>query len=234
MTMKTKAYTCLAAIALITTAQAGAASSEFQGSNLWQWFTGGSVGYLTDLDHGMYNFQVGMVNRNPGDRTSHSIYLQVGYAQDDAHYHYPTYIPGVPPPVGGPTENASINLHIIPITANYKFEAPITGNLNYYVGLGLGCAVMDYTNDWNWSQALPPPAINHESGTDSETYIRLYGELFGGLSYNISDSFQVFGGARFICMSNVDHYNHISSSPANYNAGLNHDFLLELGARYRF
>jgi len=226
--MKTKAYTCLAGIALITAAQAGTASSDLQGSELWRWFVGASAGYLTDADHGMYNLQVGMENRNPGDRTSHALYLQIGYAQDDAHYHYST----PPPAVGGPTENASIDLHIIPITANYKYEAPITGNLDYYVGVGLGFVVMDYTNNWNWSAPVTPP-FNHASGTDDQTDIRLYGELSGGLAYNISDAFKVFGGARFICMSNVDHTINVIGASA-YNAGLNHDFLFELGASYRF
>jgi len=223
--MKTKAYACLVGMALITAAQAGSASSELQGSSLWQWFTGGSVGYLTDLDHAMYNVQVGMEYRTPGDQTSHSLYLQLGYTQDDAGY-------GHASAPGGVVQSASVDLHIIPVTANYKYEAPLSGNLHYYVGLGVGFVIMNYTNDWTWYQVTAPP-FPHGSGTDDQTDVRLYSELFGGLSYNISQSFEFFGGARFDMMSNVDHNVNVIGAP-KFNAGINHDFLFELGARYHF
>ena len=240
--MKAKIHTCLVAIALVTAAQAGTPSPtqspEIQGSGLWQWFVGGSIGHLTDLDHGMYDFQLGMEYRNPVDRTSQAVFLQVGYTHYDVDFQYPQippYIPGgpIPPiPAGAPTGSASIDLQIIPITVNYKYEAPITGNLNYYVGLGLGCAVINYTDDWSWYQPTAPP-FPHGSGRDEQTDIRPYGELFGGFSYNVSDSFQVFSGMRFICMNNVDYSIPVPGS-SRYNVGINHDFLFELGAHYRF
>ena len=228
--MKTTAFTLFAGFALATATQAGTPSpisAPAPSAGLWQWFAGGSVGYLTDLDEEMYNLHLGMEYKCPGERSSHAIFLQVGFAQDDANYAF------YPPPGngGGRTETSAIDLDIIPITLNYKYEAALTGRLNYYVGLGLGIAILDSSNDWTWQQVTAPPAPFAGNGSTDNTDVRFYGELFAGLTYNVSDAFQVYAGARYIFMDNED----IRATSLNtYDAGINNDVLLEAGMRFHF
>jgi len=225
--MKTTAFTLLAGFALTAAAIAGtpAPVTPPPSVGLWTWFAGGSVGYLTDLEQPMYSLNLGMEYKRPGASGSHSIYLQVGYAEDDASY---GYHPGI---AGAKSADASIDMHIIPITLDYKYEGTLSGHLNYYVGLGLGIAVVDTSCDWSWSQALPPPYGNG-NGSNDQTQVRFYGEIFAGLSYSVTDAFQIYAGARYILMDNADRYVHVNGQ--TYDAGINNNFLLELGLRYHF
>ena len=226
--MKTTAFTLLAGLALATTAGAGtpAPVAPPPSGGLWTWFAGGSVGYLTDLDQPMYSLNLGMEYKRPGTTATHAIYLQVGYTQDDDSYGYHSNIPGAR------SEWGSIDMHVVPITLDYKYEATLSGHLNYYVGAGLGIAVVETSCDWSWSQSLPPPYGGTHSDSDDRTDVRFYAEIFAGLSYNVTDAFQIFAGARYILMNNVDRNLHVAG--ASYDAGLNNDFLLELGLRYHF
>ena len=223
----------LAGLALVTLAHAGTpttTTAPAPSAGLWQWFVGGSAGYVTDIDAAMYNLQVGAEYKNPGAQGTHAIYLEVGFTQDDASY---MYSPPPPPFTGGRTENASIDLNIIPITLNYKYEAPITGHLNYYVGLGLGIAILDSSYDWSWNQGGVAAPYNQGAGSDDQTQVRFYGDVFAGLSYTMSDSFRVFAGVRYIFMDNVDRQIDVTNA-ADYTAGINNDVLFELGVRCNF
>jgi hypothetical protein len=229
--MKTTAFACLAGLALVTAARAGISTTVMapaSGGGLWEWFIGGSAGYLTDLEEGMYGLQVGVENQNPGGRVGHAVFLEVGFTQDDADYKL------VPPPgvAGGRTEEASIDLDIIPITLNYKCEIAFTNRLNGYVGLGLGVAVVDSSYDWSWIQALPPPN-GHKGGSDEQTDVRFYGDVFAGLSYDVSESFELFAGVRYIFMDEDEQDINVTGV-SDYNEGINGDVLIELGARYHF
>jgi len=237
--LKTTAFTLLAGFALATTAGAGtpAPVTPPPSVGLWTWFAGGSVGYLTEAEHPMYSLNLGMEYKQPGSQASHSIYLQIGYARDDASFEYPTlqhssggiFIP--PPPPGSISEHSSIDMDIIPITLDYKYEGTLTGRLNYYVGLGLGIAIVNTSCDWSWSQSLPPP-YGDRGGREDHTDVRFYGEIFAGLSYNVTDQFQIYSGARYILMDNVERDVHVTG--ASYDAGINNNLLLELGLRYHF
>jgi hypothetical protein len=225
--MKTKAITIWAGLALVTAAQAGTPSMTMTpapSGKLWQWFAGGSAGYLTHLDQEMYNLQVGAEYRPSGASGSHALYLQVGFAEDDTSYNYISNIPG------DVSERANIDVNIIPITLNYKYEATLAGRLDGYIGLGLGVAVLDGSYDWSWSQAVPPPN-NSGEGSESQTDVRFYGEVFAGLAYKVSETFEVFGGARYIFMDDVDQP---MGRVFSYKAGIDNDLLIELGARVRF
>lgn len=228
--MKTHTFACLAGMVLATAAQAGTPATEMApapGSGLWQWFIGGSVGYLTDVEEAMYGLQAGMEYQTPGAQASHAIYLEVGYTQDDASYSDP---PGLP---GAISRNASLDLDIIPITLNYKYQAALTDRLNGYIGLGAGMAVLDSSVDWSWFQAVAPPN-NTGSGNNDDSEVVFYGNLFAGLSYDMSDSFEVFAGARYIFMDNEDLKTIVAGNTIEYEAGIDGDVLIELGMRYRF
>jgi len=229
--MKTTSFILLTGLALVSAASAGTpatATPPPASVGLWEWFAGGSIGYITDINEAMYGLQVGVEYKAPGTRATQAIYLEVGFTHDGANYMYS------PPPgvTGGRTENAAIDLDIIPLTLNYKFEAPITERLHYYLGLGLGIVFLDSSYDWSWSQAVTPPN-NQGVGGDDRTEVRFYGDVFAGLSYTLSDSLRVFAGVRYIFMDDVNRHIDVTQV-ADYTAGINNDVLFELGMRYSF
>ena len=180
------------------------------------------------LIYGLWNTISTAKYKNPAHKGTHALYLEVGFTQEDTSYHYS------PPPgmTGGRTENASLDLDIYPITLNYKYEAPLTSYINYYLGLGLGIAILDSSSDWSWSQALAPP-YNQGSGSESNSDTRFYGHVFAGMSYDVSDSFEIFGGVRYIFMDDLDWKSEVHGA-SDYQMGVDDDFLFELGARYHF
>ena len=176
----------------------------------------------------MYGVQGGMEYKAPGARDSHAIYLQVGFTQDDAGFaSYPG--PGVIG--GGRTDLASVDLDIIPITLNYKYERNLVGHLNGYVGLGLGIVILDSSYDSSWMHVTSPPAPFSGTLSDDQTNVRFYGEVSAGLSYDVCSAFEVFAGVRYIFM---DNRNLNIAGAFNYDAGINDDFLFEGGLRFHF
>jgi len=229
-TMKTKTFACLAGLVLATAAQAGTPATEMAPapeSGLWQWFIGGSVGYLTDLEEPMYGLQAGMEYQTAGSPASHAVYLEVGYTQDDVSGSETANLPG------GVSWDASADLDIIPITLNYKYQTALMDRLNAYAGLGVGIAVLDSSVDWRWSQAVAPPN-NTGAGSDDDSEVLFYSHVFAGLSYDVSDSLEIFTGVRYILMDNEDLKVDFAGQSIGYEAGIDGDFLIELGARYRF
>ena len=228
--MKTKALTFLAGLALVAAARAGTLSTQSaqaSSGSLWEWFAGGSAGYLTDMEEGMYGLQVGMEYGNPGGRGTHAIYLEVGFTQDDANFSYISNLPG------GRSEEADIDLDIIPITLNYRYEAPLTDRLNWFIGLGVGVAIVDSSYHWSWTQVVAPPGPVEGGGSDDQTDARLYGDIFVGLSYDVTDSFEVFAGVRYILMDEQSRDIDVGGV-SDFDEGINGDVLIELGALYHF
>lgn len=229
-TMKTRTFACLAGLVLATAAQAGTPAIQTApppAAGLWQWFIGGSVGYLTDFDEPIYGLQVGAEYQAPGSTASHAIYLEIGYTGDDADENHVSNLPG------GISWKASADLDIIPITVNYKYQAAFTDRLNGYVGLGVGVAMLDTSVDWKWSQALPPPN-NTGSGSDDDSDVVFYSHLFAGLSYDVTDSFGIFAGVRYILMDDGDLEANLFGDSLNYEAGIDGDVVVEIGMRYLF
>lgn len=232
--MKTIIPIITAGVALASSAEAGTPAlltAPPPSVDLWTWFAGGSVGYLTEMGRPMYGLHLGAEYKDSGTSATHAIYLQAGYAEDDAAYRYYPGVPGGPPVGGGITEVSALDMSVIPITINYKFEVSLSGRLNFYSGLGLGVAVVDTSIDWSWSQALPPP-LGFGSGRDDHTDVRFYGEVFAGVSYNFSEVFQIYGGARYIFMDDLNPNLHVTG--ASYDAGIDGTCLIELGIRRRF
>jgi opacity protein-like surface antigen len=210
---------------------------------LMSWFAGASVGYLTELEEPMYNLHVGVTNScwmlggwNVG------LFAEVGYTQKDESYTGRPDFQNGPGPTSSSFDvdamgkalqwaadeytpsitsiaTASYDLDIIPITLNVKFERALSGNLNAYIGGGIGAALVDLDI-----------STNTQFGSASDSDWVFVGQVFGGLSYNVTPAFEVYGGVRWIYMSDAD----LSGFNNSATLELGSDCLIELGARYKF
>ena len=175
------------------------------------WFAGASVGYLVEMDAPMYNAHVGVTNscwKIAGWDTA--FYLEVGYAQKSWTDSY--YSDGVP-------FHDNYKVEVLPITLNVKFERNLTGNLNGYFGGGLGMA---------WMNA-------DASGTSDSDWV-FTAQVFAGLSYNVSPSCEIYGGARWIYYSDPTWFGSkqdLGNLPG-FSGNIGSDWLFELGARFKF
>ena|ERR1035437_1798708 len=86
--------------------------------------------------------------------------------------------------------------------------------------------------DWSWTQSVAPPG-GYGAGGEDRTDVRFYGDVFAGLAYDVSDSFKLFAGVRYIFMNDMNRKIDVTGV-SDYSAGINNDVLIELGARYRF
>ena len=185
----------------------------------WNWFAGGSVGYLTDVEEAMYTLHLGTEYTCDNHDCSHAIFLEVGYADFDDNIGGPSL------DVGDSTFDIDfdIDTNIIPLTLNYKFEKGIAQNLGWYIGAGAGVAFVDSDLDAN----VNGNTVESESEDDTV----FYGHAFTGLVYNFTESFETFLGARYIWMDDPDLNNDFVSD--NYGS-LDGDVLVELGLRFNF
>ena len=213
--MKKTTLLLLTGLAIATSAQAGedysakASPVVVAPPCLWTWFAGGSVGQVSgDWDEEIYTLHVGAELKCPDAACSHAIYLEVGYTEKDESFMY--YDPKQSH--SGPARRGHESLEIIPITLNYKYECSLTGQLNWYAGAGAGIALVDY----EYSGAL---------GKFSDDDSTFYAHVFTGLVYNVSQSFEIFTGARFIFMDDVF---------GGLESPLDEELHYELGARFNF
>jgi len=193
--MKALTLTLLGSLALVASTQAGeytptpiaeeSSSTAFFNNG----YLGGSVGYLEDLDTAMYTLHLGEEVYS-SERTSHSLFLEVGFGTKDY--------------------SGDVNLDLIPVTFNYKFELAVAQNLNWYMGGGVGAAYFEYSGS-GWS--------------DSET--EFLGQVFTGLEYDVNESFEVFGGVRYMYVRDFSFKDFDVDS-------FDDDFFFELGLRYNF
>ena len=216
--MKTTAMTLLAGIALAATAQAGDNYSA-KGSVevippaptcLWTWIAGGSAGEVAgDWDEEIYTFHVG-VERTCSDRAcTHAYFLEVGFTEKD--FDERIMDPGYPSNKRTPYADHDLTIEVMPITLNYKCECPLGGNFNWYIGAGAGIAIVDLD--------IEGPVID-----DSDDDTAFYAHIFAGITYNITESFEIFGGARLVFMDDVfDVENEIDQSP-HYEVGVRYNF----------
>ncbi len=137
----------------------------------------------------MYTLHVGVERKCPGRACSHAFYLEAGYTENDQSWSNP-YTPNTI--LYG---KSTLSLEIIPITLNYKYECQLTGKLNWYIGAGAGIALVDAEGS-----AMSATGGSNKWSDDDTTF---YAHAFAGLVYNICDSFEVFGGARYIYMDDV-------------------------------
>ena len=218
--MKIKTLIAVSGLALAATAQAGEEASAKQviapiaALCDWSWFAGGSVGVIDgdDWDEDIYTLHIGKERKCAGDKCSQAIYLEVGFTESDF----------VEEETSGSevsfTTTTSTEVEIIPITLNYKYECDLSDKLNWYAGAGAGIALVDVDIETSVSGDNGGPT----SESDDDT--AFYGHIFAGLVYNVSDTIEVFGGARYIFMDDVLGGESLLDEEVHY----------ELGARYNF
>ena len=213
---------------------------------LMSWFVGASVGYLTELEEPMYTVHAGITNSCwMVGGWNVSAYAEVGYTQKDEDYREQGRENYKPLNVGKGNSfsvdemghalqylatyngiyhnqwdtNTGYDLDIVPITLNVKLERALSGNLNAYFGGGLGVACVSLDIDGGGYY-----------GSFSDTAWVFCGQIFAGLSYSVSPVFEIYGGARWMYLSDAD----VSDKGESATLELGSDCFLELGARYKF
>ncbi|GAA5497606.1 hypothetical protein Rhal01_03802 [Rubritalea halochordaticola] len=176
-----------------------------------QWFLGASGGYLTDAEEEMYHLQFGAEKWCPTH--SHALYLEVGYTEFDNDYDVEDRQQVFPAP-----GLYDLDVEIIPVTLNYKYERSFSNNLGWYIGAGAGIAFVD----------MDLEGLSVDDSYDDEVF---YAQVFTGLTYNFSESFEIFGGVRYIFMDDPDL---TGNSDVDDNASIDEDLLVELGLRWNF
>lgn len=171
--------------------------------DVWSWFVGGTGGYLLDAEEGMYTLQVGAKSPWAFGGWAVSLYAEAGWTESEEQADT----------IVGLIGDEDAELDIVPITFNVKLERIITGGLSAYIGGGVGASYLD-------AQIVSPFDDEDESAND---WI-FTGQVFAGLAYHVSDSFEIFGGARWIYFD--------SSDLAGIELG--DDWLIEGGVRFHF
>lgn len=102
-----------------------------------------------------------------------------------------------------------IDTEIIPVTLNYKADFAISDAFSFYAGVGVGGAFID-------SSVLG----------FSDDSVELAAQVFAGLGYDVTDNFQIYGGARWLWVDDS------SLGPVSVEVG--DDVGAELGLRFKF
>lgn len=145
--------------------------------NTWDWFVGGTAGYLFEADEDIYTFQLGANSPWTVSGWNVALFVEAGWTENHETF-------------AGPGPGGDPNLDIVPITFNVKFERLISGGLSAYVGGGLGPAYME---------ADFAPAF----GGSQDDWV-FSAQVFAGLAYRVNDNFEIFGGARWLYLDDPD------------------------------
>ncbi len=165
----------------------------------WSWFVGGTGGYLLDFEEDMYTFQMGAKSPWSVAGWSVALFAEAGWTEN--HDSITT--------LAGDEDG---DLDIVPLTFNVKLEKMLSGGLALYAGGGLGASYVD-------------AEIDDLSGDNKSVDDWVFtAQVFAGVAYHVSESFEVFGGARWIYFDDPDFA----------GADLGDDWLLEGGLRFHF
>ncbi|MEK7949566.1 outer membrane protein [Luteolibacter soli] len=200
-----------------TTSKEVIAPSPAPEPSLWQWFAGGSVGYLFDTEEEMYHLHVGVDTPWNWGGWRPSIFLEAGYTENEESA---VIIDPTGPPTAVFTTSLNSEFSMVPVTLNFKLERELVHHLSFYFGVGAGVAFTEF--DASALYFSGPVAVSE----DDEVF---YAQVFAGLNYNVTDSFEIYGGARWLYLDDSD----ISGLPSGV-AGFDDDFLGELGVRFNF
>lgn len=225
--MKTTILPLLTAFALTSAVQAGsdysakAMPQAAAPSCLWTWFAGGSGGYLSgDWDEDIYTLHLGAERKCTGSDASHAVYLEVGYTEKNDSYDSGLIYQR--DKIAVSRFAIDYDIEIIPITLNYKYEQTLSGNFNWYVGAGAGIALYDINMSSNFIKVI---------GGNSNDDTVFYAHVFAGVTYNVSESFEIFGGVRYVYMDDPDFF---TGAPIEDGQSPDGDLHIEIGGRFNF
>jgi opacity protein-like surface antigen len=218
---------------------------------IYTWFTGASVGYLTELEEPMYNFHLGVSNScwNAGGWRI-STFLEVGYASKDDSWSGNDSPPEVNPfasidedydiEINEDSVNASLDLGDIedllsdladstPFDTGYDFDVmPITLNVKFD---------RQFADNFHgyFGGGLGMALVDFSADVDrladfSDDDWVFTGQLFAGLSYSFNPDFEAYSGIRWIYYDDAG----LSSSDIDLDLEMDDDFLIEIGARFNF
>lgn len=187
---------------------------------LWQWFAGASIGYLFDYEEEMYHAHLGVDTPWDWGGWKSAFFVELGYAETDDSV--PITDPTFTNPLGSVTAPFVSDFSMMPLTLNFKLEREIANNLNFYFGVGAGVAFTSFDGYANFAR-VPDLYVSN----DDEVF---YAQVFTGLNYDVSDSFEIYSGFRWIYLDDSS----IAGAPASGIASFDDDFLGELGVRFNF
>ncbi|MDP3849257.1 MAG: outer membrane beta-barrel protein [Luteolibacter sp.] len=183
--MKNTLRTCCA-IALISPLCAGepapAPSTPPTTYDSYCWFLGGGGDYLFDSEEIYWNGHIGY---NFSD--SSSIFLEAGWIGSDDEVTVATEGSINDEPVII-LEDTNIDIDIVPVTLNYKYEWALGDRLAWYLGVGAGAANIDV----------------EVGGFGSDDEWTFMAQAFTGLVYEFTPAFEGYLGVRYMWFDEPD------------------------------
>lgn len=165
----------------------------------WQWFAGASATYLFDYEEVLYSGNVGVKSPWSPLGFATSFFIEGGFMEQDNDGEDNLGIPGIA------GSDLDVDLKVVPITANVKFEKAFNENIGLYFGGGVGSAHSKLSSTF---------------GSDSEWVFTA--QVFAGVNFRINDHSEIYTGARWVYFDDADEYQ------------LDDDFGAEVGYRYHF
>jgi len=185
-------------------------------ASMWNWFIGASGGVQGDDAEEFWSGHVGMEWKDGCN--SHAIFLDVAFTDighDEDYGGPPVLIPGGPLLLAG--DELKMDLDVLPVTLNYKYEYSFSENFGWYIGAGAGIAFIDSDLTLNGDDL--------DDGTDQV----FYAQVFTGLVWNVNESFEVYGGARYYYLDEVN----LGDDEFETGDSLD-DWIVEAGIRFNF
>lgn len=129
---------------------------------------GVDAGYLIDSEEEFLSARVGFEVARTGD-FAHHLEFEVGYTDD---------------------KEGGIKADLVPLTANYRFTAPASGQWSYYAGAGLGVARARIDG----ASIFGPVKLSDEAFAV---------QAFGGFTYQASPAVALTVGAKYLWIDDV-------------------------------
>lgn len=179
------------------------------------WFAGAAFGQFTntdtsfgDIDLNMYAIHVGRDLEKQLFGCDLAAYLELGLMNGDRSIGFSD--------VG----QANVDVDVVPLTLNFKAERELFYGLKGYASAGAGYAFSRVSFSGDTGEFLGP--FSGASFGDGG----IYGQGSIGLSYDVTDNVEIFGGARYIVLDEIDFG--VPGVDADNNVGY------EVGLRYNF
>lgn len=203
-------------------------SDKSAGTGSWNWFAGGSIGYLLDYETEMFHAHIGREYQSPSG-FSHGFFLEAGYAEGLESQWARTVVGefnGSPTALETGLASFDGEVEFIPVTFNYKLEGCITNSLKWYAGLGAGASFVDA--DYSLAITGAFPTIGRRFSDDDVVFT---GQVFAGIVWEATDNFELYTGLRYIYVDDPEFNDTFTGSALNVELD---DYLVEGGFRFNF